>query len=174
MRATFFDVGERAQALPQYVRDQVADGHEVANHSYDHPDLTLLSEAGVRSQLERTQTVLTPLAGYAPDVMRPPYGAINDTVRTVSGQLGLLPVIWTIDTVDWSGVSTAKIVSAALGVQPGGFVLMHDGYANTIAAVPQIAAGLRARGLCAGRIVYSDTPTVAWEGLSFPATVATW
>jgi peptidoglycan/xylan/chitin deacetylase (PgdA/CDA1 family) len=106
--------------------------------------------------------------------MRPPYGAINDTVRAVDAQLGLIDVIWTVDTVDWNGVSTAKIVSSALTVQADGFILMHDGYPNTIAAVPQIAAGLAAKGLCPGRIVYSATGTNAWEGLDFPATVAPW
>lgn len=174
MRATFFDIGTNAQTYPQRVRDTVAAGHQVGNHTYDHPDLTTVSATEVQRQLSTTQNILTNLVGSTPTLMRPPYGAINDTVRTAAGQLGLTPVIWTVDTVDWSGVTTAQIVSEALKVQPGGFVLMHDGKPNTIAAVPEIAKGLAQRGLCAGRVVYSSTPTQAWEGLSFNATVVAW
>ena len=174
LRVTFFDLGGQAELFPLAVRQEVRFGHAVGNHSYDHPDLTTLTADAVTTQLARTQQILAPLIGYRPTLMRPPYGAINDAVRSATSGLDLTPVIWNVDTVDWSRPSTADIVASALTVRPGGFVLMHDGYPNTIAAVPQIAAGLAARGLCAGRIVPSQIPTVAWEGLDFPATVARW
>ncbi|MEY2468930.1 MAG: hypothetical protein QOF21_1628 [Actinomycetota bacterium] len=174
LMATFFDVGERATVYPAYVVQERQDGHVIANHSYDHPDLTTLTAADDDSQLRRTQQILTPLAGKTPTLFRPPYGAINDTVRQVASGLNLTPVIWTVDTEDWAGPSTSSIVARALTVKPGGFVLMHDGYPNTIAAVPGIASGLAKRGLCAGRIVPSATPTQAWEGLDFPASVVQW
>lgn len=174
LRATFFDVGERAALYPDYVRAEVSSGHDVGNHSYDHPDLTTLSAEDALSQLTRTQDILTPLIGHAPVLMRPPYGAINDDLRAVLAEVPLTPIIWTIDTVDWSYPSTKSIVSEALKVEPGGFILMHDGYPNTISAVPYIASGLAAKGLCAGRIVASETPTHAWYGLDFPATVVPW
>lgn len=174
IKATFFNAGNRAQARPFWVWLQARLGHQVGNHTYDHPDLTALGPDEVASQLEATQRILTRLTGAAPSLMRPPYGAIDEAVRAQAARLGLTEVIWTADTVDWSGASTAEIVERALAVGPGGFALLHDGYPNTIAAVPLIARGLAERGLCAGRIVASDTPTQAWEGLAFPATVAPW
>jgi len=174
LRATFFNVGEHAEKFPAHVVQTRQAGHAIANHSYDHPDLTSLTADEVDSQLRRTQQILAPLAGRTPTLFRPPYGAINDTVRLVASRLNVTPVIWTVDTQDWAGPSTASIVASALTVRPGGFVLMHDGYPNTTAAVPGIALGLAKRGLCAGRIVASATPTVAWEGLDFPAAVVRW
>ena len=66
-------------------------------------------------------------------------------------------------------------MQAALTVKEGGIILMHDSpYANTIAALPDIVAGLRAKGLCAGRVVPSATPVAAWPGATFATTAAAW
>lgn len=174
LRATFFDVGERAEQYPSYVRSQRSSGHAIGNHSYDHADLVAIGEPAAAEQLARTQTVLRSITGVSPTVFRPPYGSTSPQVRADAAALGLTEVIWTVDTMDWAEPPVSSIVASALSVQPGGFVLMHDGYANTISAVPQIAAGLASRGLCAGRIVSSDVPVTAWEGLTFNAAVVPW
>lgn len=174
LRVTFFDVGERADQYPSHVRAQVMAGHAVGNHSYDHVDLVAIGDAAATDQLARTQTILSSLIGTAPTLFRPPYGSTSAGVEAAATGLGLTQVIWTVDTRDWSGPSVSSIVASALEVQPGGFVLMHEGYANTISAIPKIAAGLEARGLCAGRIVPSDVPVRAWDGLYFDATVTSW
>ncbi|CAM5454558.1 Polysaccharide deacetylase OS=Streptomyces microflavus OX=1919 GN=Smic_79460 PE=4 SV=1 [Streptomyces microflavus] len=83
-------------------------------------------------------------------------------------------VICVADTVDWSGIPTETIVANALTVKPGGIILLHDGLQTTLAAIPKIIRGLAARGLCAGRIVYSPTPVQAWPGLTFHAKAAPW
>ncbi|MBA2609884.1 MAG: hypothetical protein H0U92_13155 [Actinobacteria bacterium] len=83
-------------------------------------------------------------------------------------------MIWTIDANDWDGRSSADIVKAVATAKDGDFVLMHDGYPNTIAAISKIADGLTRRGLCAGQIARSATPTPAWQNLSFNATVKPW
>lgn len=170
LKATFFDVGDRMMEYPTYAKTQVSGGHQVANHTQSHGDLT--TAVSPISDLVRSEYLLIQQTGQIPTFYRPPYGATNPDVRVDVSQLGLTEVIWTVDTVDWSSPSTASIVASASTVQPGGFILMHDGYPNTIAAVPGIAAMLKARGLCAGKIVTSSTPTVAWEGLTFDATVA--
>lgn len=170
LKATFFDVGDRLAAYPTYAKTQVSGGHQVENHTQSHGDLT--SAASPISDLVRSEYLLIQQTGIVPTFYRPPYGATNPGVRTDVAQLGLTEVIWTVDTVDWSSPSVASIVAAAKTVKPGGFVLMHDGYANTISALPQIAANLTAAGLCAGKITTSSTPTNAWEGLDFNATVA--
>ena len=174
MQATFFDLGRQAEQYPDYVVQERRDGHTIANHSYDHPDLTTLTHDEVTAQLSKTQQILTPLAGRRPAFFRPPYGAINDTVWQVADELKVTPIIWTVDPQDWASPSTESIVATVLTVQPGGFVLMHDGYPNTIAAIPAIAAGLAKRGLCDGRIVTSSNPVHVWDGLDFFASVTNW
>jgi peptidoglycan/xylan/chitin deacetylase (PgdA/CDA1 family) len=170
LKATFFDVGDRMVQYPTYAKTQFSAGMQVENHTQYHGDLTVAESP--THDLVTTQYSLIQATGQIPTFYRPPYGATNTEVSGKAHELGLTEVIWTVDTVDWSGVSTASIVASAATVQPGGFILMHDGYANTISAIPGIAAMLKTRGLCAGKIVTSTTPTVAWEGLSFPATVA--
>ena len=174
MRATFFDLGRQAEAFPDYVRAEVAGGHRVGNHTYDHQDLTTLDATAVLAEIDRTQAILAPLTGYVPDLFRPPYGAINSAVWDDIDSRALTTVIWTTDTNDWASPTTAAIVADALTVPPGGVVLMHDGYPNTIAAVPLIAAGLAQRGLCAGRIVGNEFPFHVWDGLDYFAIAVSW
>lgn len=169
LKATFFDVGDRMAEYPTYAKSQYSAGMQVENHTQSHNDLT--GAVSPIHDLVTTEYLIIQQTGQIPTFYRPPYGSTNPEVRADVEQLGLTEVIWTVDTVDWSSPSTASIVASAATVQPGGFILMHDGYANTISAIPQIATMLKNRGLCAGKIVTSTTPTVAWEGLSFNATV---
>lgn len=169
LKATFFDVGDRMNEYPTYAKTQYSAGMQVENHTQSHADLT--GAPSPTHDLVTTQYSLIQQTGQIPTFYRPPYGATNPEVSDKATELGLTEVIWTVDTVDWSNPSTASIVATVKTAKAGDFVLMHDGYPNTVNAIPQIAADLKARGLCAGKIVATGT-TQAWEGLSFPATVA--
>lgn len=152
MRATFFNIGSKVAQNPALTRSQVAAGMWVGNHSWSHPHLTQLSAAQISSELSRTQQAIQQAIGQTPRLFRPPYGETNGTVRQVEAQLGLTEVLWSVDSQDWNGASANQIVQAAGRLQPGGVLLMHDAYQTTINAVPQIAANLSSRGLCAGMI----------------------
>lgn len=169
LKATFFDVGDKLLQYPTYAKNELNGGHQIANHTQSHGDLT--QSVSPISDLVRSQYTLIQQTGTVPTFYRPPYGATAPGVRTDVSQLGLTEVIWTVDTVDWSGVPTAAIVASVKLATAGDFVLMHDGYTNTINAIPQIATDLKTRGLCAGKIVTSATPIQAWENLSFDASV---
>lgn len=151
LRATMFNIGQRAQNNPALVRAQLDAGLWIGNHTFTHPHLPTLAEAQVQSQLEQTQYVVQQIAGTAPLLFRPPYGETSDTVRSVARQLGLTEVLWDIDSEDWRGATSAKIVEAASFLDNGMIILMHDLPATT-AAIPRIAADLAARRLCAGMI----------------------
>lgn len=169
LKATFFDVGDRMAQYPTYAKSQYSGGMQVENHTQAHADLT--GAPSPIHDLVTTQYLLIQQTGQIPTFYRPPYGATNEEVRAKATELGLTEVIWTVDTVDWSGVSTAQILASVKTATAGDFVLMHDGYANTVNAIPQIAADFKARGLCAGKIVATGS-TNAWEGLDFNASVA--
>ncbi len=83
-------------------------------------------------------------------------------------QLGLTEVLWDVDSQDWNGASTAQIVQAAGRLQNGQVILMHDQYATTLNAIPQIAANLRSRNLCAGMISPATGRAVAPDGGADP------
>ncbi|MFF8229026.1 polysaccharide deacetylase family protein [Streptomyces caelestis] len=152
LRATMFNQGQYAAANPSLVRAQVAAGMWIGNHSYTHPHLTRLSQAQIDSELSRTQQAIANAGGGTPKLFRPPYGETNATVKSVAARHGLTEIIWHVDSQDWNGASTEAIVQAAARLTNGQIILLHDWSANTLAAIPRIAQGLTARGLCAGTI----------------------
>ena len=152
VRATLFNIGQNAAANPSLVAAEAAAGMWIANHSYTHPHMLTLTSAQMSSELSRTQTAIQNAGGGTPRLFRPPYGETNATLESAASALGLRTVTWDVDSQDWNGASTAQIVQAASTLTNGQLILMHDQYATTIAAIPQIVAGLTSRGLCAGMI----------------------
>ncbi|MEW9554140.1 polysaccharide deacetylase family protein [Nonomuraea sp. NPDC050783] len=168
LRATMFNIGQNAQNNQALVRAQRDAGMWIGNHSYTHPHLTQLGSSQIQSELQRTQQAIQQATGTAPRLFRPPYGETNATLKSVEQQLGLREIIWDVDSQDWNGASTAQIVQAAGRLQNGQIILMHDQYATTLAAVPQIAANLRSRNLCAGMISPTTGRAVAPDGGTGP------
>ncbi len=152
LRATMFNEGQYAAANPSQVRAQVNAGMWVGNHSYTHPHLTQLGQWQIDSEISRTQQAIAAAGGGTPQLFRPPYGETNSTVKAVEAKYGLTEIIWDVDSQDWNGASTDAIVQAAGRLGNGQIILMHDWAANSRAAIPRIAQGLAARGLCAGKI----------------------
>ncbi|WP_051107823.1 polysaccharide deacetylase family protein [Actinomadura atramentaria] len=147
VRATFFLVGTNARAYPKLVRRERAEGHVVANHSWDHADLRRRSAAGVRSELARTQRAIERAGGGTPTLMRPPYGSTNGTVASVARGLGLAQILWTVDPLDWKDRNTALVTKRVVrGARPGYIILSHDIHRTTVNAVPAIIARLKAKG----------------------------
>jgi peptidoglycan/xylan/chitin deacetylase (PgdA/CDA1 family) len=143
-RATFFTTGQNVAAHPDLVRATARAGNEVGNHSWNHPDLTRLPPGQVAYQLNHTSAVIKAATGKAPTLFRPPYGAVNSTVRRATT---LSPVLWTLDTEDWKHPDAAKIAQSVIDkVKRNDVVLMHDIHPTSVAAVPQILRTLTARG----------------------------
>ena len=161
VRATFFTVGRNIEANRELQVLTKRAGMWIANHSWSHPNLTELSPGEVYAELARTQLVSVEVTKKWPTLFRPPYGATNAQVTSTARQLGMTEVLWTVDSRDWAGVSSAEIRERAAALQPGGIILMHDGIQNTIDAVPLVVADLRERGLCAGKIGVRDGQPVA-------------
>jgi peptidoglycan/xylan/chitin deacetylase (PgdA/CDA1 family) len=152
LRATMFNEGQFAAAVPAQVRAEVSAGMWVGNHSYTHPHLTTQTQAQVDSEISRTQQAIASAGGGTPKLFRPPYGETNATVQAVEAKYGLRQIIWDVDSQDWNGASVDTIVAANARLTNGQIILMHEWPANTLAAIPRIAQGLAGRGLCAGMI----------------------
>ncbi|ROO89427.1 peptidoglycan/xylan/chitin deacetylase (PgdA/CDA1 family) [Actinocorallia herbida] len=145
--ATFFVVGKMVEEFPDVVRKEVAAGHEIANHSWDHSDLASLSAEGVTAQIQRTQDAILRQSGYRSVLLRPPYGSSNERVAKVAASFGLPEIIWAVDPMDWRDRSSSLVTRRVLSeTRPGGVVLMHDIHATTVDAVPAILEGLAAKG----------------------------
>lgn len=147
VQATFFVVGQNVVNFPATTQRSFANGNEIMNHSWDHPDLATLGPTEVASELSQTSNAIESIVGVRPKLMRPPYGSYNATVTSAAGQQGMSVILWNVETSDWSvQVTSAVIDNATSRAQPGGIVLMHDLYPTTVDAVPTIISNLKARG----------------------------
>jgi peptidoglycan/xylan/chitin deacetylase (PgdA/CDA1 family) len=168
LRATMFDQGNNAEANPGLVRAEKRAGMWIGNHTFTHPHLTQLGEPGTFEEITSTQWVLRDITGREPTLFRPPFGETDDQVRADEARIGLLEVLWTVDSQDWNGATVDQIVAAAHTLEPGGIILMHDWPPATIAAVPGVAKALADKGLCAGRITYTPRD-ISGVGTTFHA-----
>ena len=152
--ATFFMIGTRVGAHPTLARLVQSKGFRIGTHTRNHPKLTHLSNPGVRDQLNATSSAFKRHYITPSHLMRPPYGDIDDRVRAVVRELGLVPVLWTIDSRDWAGgdsITIAHRILTALRPHATNLVLQHDGVANSaasLAAVPIVVRRARERGYC--------------------------
>lgn len=145
-RATFFVVGSRARSYPALMKQIVAQGSEVGNHTYSHPNLTKMGKAGVRSQLTRTSDAANATSGTRTIVMRPPGGAYNSSVKSACAELGYPIIMWSVDTLDWRTRNATKTYNSILSAKNGSIVLMHDLYVPTAEAAERAIPKLAARG----------------------------
>src|SRR5699024_4887641 len=108
--ATFFFLGMLVESNADQVLRTYEDGHEIANHSWNHPSFTSLSTSQLDSQLTRTQSVLESVTGERPTLVRPPYGALNGpTIAAID-----MPIImWDVDTLDWRSPPVASLIDTA-------------------------------------------------------------
>ncbi|MCH5251346.1 MAG: polysaccharide deacetylase family protein [Lachnospiraceae bacterium] len=138
--ATFFVVGNRVASRANCLKQVVAQGSEIGNHSWDHSNLSLAKMKTVNKQYDKTASVVKKLTGYQITFMRPPYGAISDTMRK---KLKHPMVLWSIDTLDWKTRNAKSVYkNVRKNVSDGDIVLMHDIHASTIGAVEKIVPWL--------------------------------
>ena len=143
--ATFFVVGQFVKKYPEVLLETIAQGHEVAAHSYAHSRLTELSSESLTRDFDKTNSILLEVTGQTPSYYRPPYGMHNQRVRDAAG---MPTIMWSIDPQDWRKANSAsQIVRYVLSrAHPGAIVLFHETLAKTTLALPEIIAGLREQG----------------------------
>ncbi|MEU0370745.1 polysaccharide deacetylase family protein [Streptomyces sp. NPDC006283] len=136
VRAMFFVCGEMATAHRDLLREMAGDGHVVGNHTWSHPLIPELSSSKINDQLGRTSEVIEEAVGEPPLWYRAPYGAWNRRSFEIGAELGMEPLGWTLDTLDWATPGTGTIVRRVLkGAAPGVIVLSHDAGGNRTQSV---------------------------------------
>jgi peptidoglycan/xylan/chitin deacetylase (PgdA/CDA1 family) len=148
IKLTFFLIGENAARYPKLVQRELAEGHEVGNHSYTHPVLSKMSDDAVRAEIQKTQDAIISASGYRPILMRPPYGAMTPRQRLwISQEFGVKIILWSVDPLDWKNpgvdVVASRIIAAA---RPGSIILSHDIHEHTVDAMPKVFDTLLAKG----------------------------
>ncbi|MGH8872428.1 MAG: polysaccharide deacetylase family protein [Acidimicrobiia bacterium] len=149
VRATFYLIGELAARHPEVARMTFDDGHEIGNHTWSHQFLTLQSTGSIVRELEQTHEAIVAAVGAPPVALRPPYGAITESLtRWVDHRFGYPTVTWSVDAADWedpgSDLITERLVS---GTDPGSIVLAHDPLTPTVDAMAETLDRLLERGI---------------------------
>ena len=148
IKATFFLIGQNAAEYPDIVRRIAAEGHEIGNHTWNHPQLTKLSPAALREEIDRTSSTIAEIIGKPLHVMRPPYDATSDYINHwINREFGMKVILWSVDPLDWKYRNFARVESQILaGARPGAIILSHDIHATTVAAMPDVFDSLLAKG----------------------------
>ncbi|MFZ0709780.1 MAG: polysaccharide deacetylase family protein, partial [Terrimicrobiaceae bacterium] len=148
LKATFFLIGQNAAEYPDIVRRIAAEGHEIGNHSWSHPQLTKLNPAALREEVGRTSSTIAEIIGKPLVVMRPPYGATSAYINHwINQEFGMKVILWSVDPLDWKYRNSARVENQILaGARPGAIILSHDIHATTVAAMPDVFDSLLAKG----------------------------
>jgi peptidoglycan-N-acetylglucosamine deacetylase len=136
VRAMFFVCGEMAVRNQDLLARMSDEGHIVGNHTWSHPLLTSLPSSRVRAEMKRTSDVIEAGYGERPRWFRAPYGAWNRAVFQLGADMGMEPLAWTLDSLDWTTPGTRTIVHRVEdGAAPGVVVLSHDAGGNRAQSV---------------------------------------
>lgn len=142
--ATFFMLGQNIASYPDVLKKMDELGCELGNHSYDHADLSKLSSEEIQSEINKTNDKISNAAGSNPTVMRPPYGAISDTMKST---VTLPMILWNIDTLDWKTRNTQSTIDSVMSqAKDGDIILMHDIHTETVDAAIQLIPKLQEKG----------------------------
>jgi peptidoglycan/xylan/chitin deacetylase (PgdA/CDA1 family) len=124
-KATFFMIGENAQAQKQTARNVAEAGHAIANHSWSHPRFTEISGRKRRAQIRDCERAIAP---FGQKLFRPPFGLENTLTNFDAALLGYRVIKWDVDPKDWSGRDAKSIAQDTIAsIRPGSIVLLHDG-----------------------------------------------
>lgn len=147
INATFFVVGQWVDKYPESVKALSDSGNEIMSHSDDHAHFAQLSAEQITENINASNDKIENITGVRPTLFRCPYGEYNDTViKTVNG-MGMLPIQWDVDSLDWKELSADDICSRVLNnVKSGSIVLFHNAAKNTPEALPTIIESLIADG----------------------------
>ena len=143
-KATFFILGQNIPGNEEIVKRMVAEGHEVANHSWSHPNFKTLSPEQIKQEVEQTQSALEKITGRRPIMIRPPYGSVNQMVMDA---MNLPAMYWSVDSLDWKSRDPKAILEVVkANTRPGSIILMHDIHQSTVDSMDSVLQHLQAQG----------------------------
>lgn len=173
IRATFFVVGEWVDKYPESVKALHDAGHEIMNHSSKHDHFNSLSAGEITADLNACNDKIEAVTGVRPTLFRCPYGEYDDHVINAVRSIGMEPIQWDVDSLDWKDLSAADITKRVTSrVQPGSIVLFHNAALNTPDALPGVIEFLLREGYTfvpISELILSGAYTIDHAGRQHPA-----
>ncbi|MCM1043402.1 MAG: polysaccharide deacetylase family protein [Corallococcus sp.] len=167
VKVTFFLVGFWVDKFPEMVREIDRRGHEIGTHSQTHPKMSQLSAEKVKSELVVSSKKIFDICGKPVEVFRPPFGDYNNQLLTVAEELGLYTIQWSMDSLDWKGLSARQIVERVQKMDAGDIILCHNNSDHIVEALPAIFQCAQDKGLefvPIGQLIYKDGFIVDSQG----------
>ena len=148
IKATFFVVGPNARRYPGIMKRMVAEGHEIGNHTMTHGNLSKMSNAQIRKELDGCRDAIIASCGVNPRIMRAPYGALQSSQKLfIKETWGYPNIHWSVDPEDWKRPGPSVVANRITSrTRAGGIVLVHDIHAPSVVAMPQALDGLLRKG----------------------------
>ena len=144
IKATFFVQGKNIAGNEAILKRMQAEGHEIGNHSWNHPVLTQLSLEDAKKQITDTEDAIKNVLGKSSKLMRPPYGAISDDIRN---SLDLSFILWDVDSLDWKSKNEAAIFTEIQHqTSDGSIILLHDIHQPSVNSLPKVIEYLQEQG----------------------------
>lgn len=144
VKATFFVIGKEAENNPELMQRIVQEGHLIGNHTYSHVDLKNLTDAAAIEEVSKANRVIEAYTGEEPCFIRPPFGSWRDSLNN---QFEMIPVLWTIDTMDWACKNEGNICTTVYReVKENSIILMHDEYPTSVNAALSVVDCLLEQG----------------------------
>jgi peptidoglycan/xylan/chitin deacetylase (PgdA/CDA1 family) len=144
VKVTFFVVGKNAEAYPDIIKRMYEEGHLIGNHTYNHVQLNTLCTKDSCDEITKTNEVLYNITGECPQFIRPTFGEWD---KDLDCDTDMIPVLWSVDTLDWTMKNVDKIVrNGTKNVHDGDIILMHDYYKSSVTAALRIIDKLQSEG----------------------------
>lgn len=173
VKTTFFMTGGWVESYPDDVKAIAEAGHDLGNHSENHKQMSQISSAECREEIQKVHDKVKALTGRDMTLFRPPYGDYNDTLIDTANELGYHVIQWDVDSLDWKDYGTDSIVSKVLEHEHlgnGSIILMHNGAKYTKDALADVISGLQEKGfeiVPVSRLIYKQNYEMDHEGRQF-------
>ncbi len=172
VRATFFTVEFWAKEHADYLKKISEAGHEIGTHSATHSYMSRLSKTEIEAELRSSSDAITSVTGKPVELFRPPYGDYDNELIDTSNAMGLYPIQWDVDSLDWKDLSASDIASRIVErCKSGSIILCHNNGLHTAEAVPIVIDTLRAKGfefVPIGELIYRENYTIDPAGKQIP------
>lgn len=144
VKATFFLLGKQIELYPEIVERIHEEGHMIGTHSYEHVNLSSLSDKKAMEQVNKTNQLIFNITGEYPQYIRPPFGCWK---CNLDYETNMIEVLWDIDPLDWKNGNSDVIAKRVISkVQEYDIILMHDASESSVNAAFKIIDGLKKAG----------------------------
>ncbi len=157
IKATFFMLGDHVEQYPDVARRVAAEGHEIANHTYDHQTILYYNPEELKNEISHAQKVIEDITGIKTRYFRPPKAWLSQAEKQQIKEMGYTTILWSLNSKDWVTFHDKQITAYILGhIRPGDIILFHDSGGvfshqggnrkQTVKTIPRLVEKLKEKG----------------------------